>query len=97
MSAKSFRQLLGIPPSTASPSDSALVIIDAQNEYASGALTVTNAESSGKAIADLLAKYRKGNGKIVHVLHKTPEGAPIFTPGTELAEEFKDLKPEARH
>ncbi|PSN74929.1 Isochorismatase hydrolase [Corynespora cassiicola Philippines] len=92
--AKSFRQLVGIPPSTASPSDSALIIIDAQNEYASGALTVTNAESSGKVIADVLEKYRRGNGKIVHILHQVPEGAPVFTPGTVLAEEFKDLKPK---
>lgn len=92
MATKSFRDLLGIPPSTASTSDSALVIIDAQNEYASGALTVTNAEASGKVIADLLEKYRKANGKVIHVLHKTPEGAPVFTPGTELAEEFKALK-----
>jgi nicotinamidase-related amidase len=92
--AQSFRELLGIRPNTASTSDSALIIIDAQNEYASGALTVTNAAESGKVIADLLAKYREANGKIVHVLHKTPEGAPIFTPGTGLAEEFKELKAE---
>ncbi|KAF2647245.1 Isochorismatase hydrolase [Lophiostoma macrostomum CBS 122681] len=92
MTAKSFRQLLGVPDSTASPTDSALVIIDAQNEYASGALTVTNAESSGQVIASLLDKYRKANGKVVHVLHKTPDGAPVFTPNTELAEEFEDLK-----
>jgi nicotinamidase-related amidase len=81
-----------MPASTASPSDSVLIIIDAQNEYASGALTVTNASASGKAIADLLEKYRSANGKVIHVLHKTPEGAPIFTPGTDLADEFKDLK-----
>ena len=30
---KSFRQMIGIPPSTASVKDSTLVIIDAQNEY----------------------------------------------------------------
>ena len=90
--ATSFRQLLGIPLSTASPSDSALLIIDAQNEYAAGALTVTNAKTSGKVIASLLEKYRAANGKIAHILHKTPEGAPIFTPGTTLAEEFSDLK-----
>lgn len=94
MAPSSFRDLLGIPASTASTSDSALIIIDAQNEYASGALTVTNAAKSGKVIADLLEKYRAANGKVIHVLHKTPEGAPIFTPGTELADEFKDLKPK---
>jgi nicotinamidase-related amidase len=92
--AQSFRELLGIRPSSASPTDSALIIIDAQNEYASGALTVTNAAESGKVIAELLAKYRNANGKVIHVLHKVPDGAPIFTPGTELAEEFKELKPE---
>ncbi|KAH7401204.1 Isochorismatase-like protein [Pyrenochaeta sp. MPI-SDFR-AT-0127] len=90
--AQSFRSLLGIPAGTASPSDSALLIIDAQNEYASGALTVTNASASGQVIADLLEKYRAANGKVVHILHKTPEGAPIFTPGTDLADEFKELK-----
>jgi nicotinamidase-related amidase len=90
--ASSFRQLLGVPPSTASPSDSVLIIIDAQNEYSSGKLAVTNAEASGKVIASLLEKYRSANGKVVHVLHKTPDGAPIFTPGTELAEEFSSLK-----
>lgn len=89
-----FRQLLGVQPSTASTSDSALLIIDAQNEYVSGKLTVTNAEDSGKVIAGLLEKYRAANGKIVHILHKTPEGAPVFTPGTPLADEFPALTPK---
>merc|ERR1712029_506422 len=92
MSVKSFRDLLGIPASTASTSDSALVIIDAQNEYASGALKVTNAKESGAAIASLLEKYRRANGKVIHVLHETPEGAPVFTPGTDLAKEFEEVK-----
>ncbi|CAO2652498.1 Nn.00g007810.m01.CDS01 [Neocucurbitaria sp. VM-36] len=92
MAAQTLRSLLGATAGTASPSDSALLIIDAQNEYASGALTVTNAAESGKVIADLLEKYRTANAKIVHILHKTPEGAPIFTPGTDLANEFKELR-----
>ncbi|KAJ4373315.1 hypothetical protein N0V83_003609 [Neocucurbitaria cava] len=92
MAPQTLRSLLGAPAGTASPSDSALLIIDAQNEYASGALTVTNAAQSGKAIAELLEKYRAANAKIVHILHKTPEGAPVFTPGTNLADEFKELK-----
>ena len=29
----------------------------------------------------------------MHILHKVPDGAPLFTPGTELAEEFEELKP----
>jgi nicotinamidase-related amidase len=55
---KSFRETIGVPPSTASPSDSALIIIDAQNEYKDGLLKVTNADSSLKAIQGLLETYR---------------------------------------
>lgn len=90
----SFRELLGVPPSTASTSDSALLIIDAQNEYAEGQLKVTNAAASSKVIASLLEKYRAANGKVIHILHKTPEGAPVFTPNTSLSEPFPSLKPK---
>ena len=92
-SATSFRELVGLSPSTASTKDSTLIIIDAQNEYAEGKLKVSNAASSRKAIASLLQKYRDANGKIVHVTHVTPEGAPVFTPSTKLAEEFEELTP----
>lgn len=93
-SAASFRQLVGVPPSTASPSDSTLIIIDAQNEYAEGKLQVSNVATSRKVIASLLQKYREAKGDIVHVMHKTPDGAPLFTPGTRLAEEFDELSPQ---
>ncbi|KIX94991.1 uncharacterized protein Z520_09301 [Fonsecaea multimorphosa CBS 102226] len=92
---KSLREITGAAPATASPSDSTLIIIDAQKEYGQGNLKVVDAERSRKAIASLLEKYRAaGDGKnIVHVVHKAPEGAPIFTPNTPLAEEFDELKP----
>jgi nicotinamidase-related amidase len=95
-SVKSFRQLIGIPPSTASTSDSTLIIIDAQNEYATGLLRVEKVSESRQAIAKLLNKYRQGgNGKnIVHVVHETPAGAPVFTSGTALAQEFEELTPK---
>lgn len=92
--AHSFRSLAGLPDSTASTSDSVLLIIDAQNEYAKGALAVSNIETSRPAIAGLLDKYRKGRGNIVHITHSVPAGTPVFTPDTELAEEFDELKPD---
>ena len=94
--AKSFRELVGVPPSTASPVDSALIIIDAQNEYAEGHLKTANVESTRKAISDLLDTYRKAgsSSNIIHVTHATPSGAPVFTPDTPLAQEFAELKPE---
>ncbi|KAI3319828.1 Isochorismatase-like protein [Xylariaceae sp. AK1471] len=92
--AKSFRQTIGVPPSTASTSDSTLVIIDAQNEYATGLLKTESIESTRAANAALLEKYRAANAPVVHVVHKTPDGAPVFTPGTALADEFDELKPK---
>lgn len=94
---QSFRQTIGIPPSIASVKDSTLIIIDAQNEYASGHLKVEHVAHSRKVIADLLSRYRNGgNGSnIVHVVHEVPAGAPVFTPGTALAQEFEELTPKA--
>lgn len=92
--AKGMRELLGVPPSTASTSDSVLLIIDAQNEYASGHLTTKNVASTRAAISSLLEKYRAASGSIVHIVHAVPAGAPIFTPGTALAEEFPELTPK---
>ncbi|KAJ7089489.1 Isochorismatase-like protein [Mycena crocata] len=91
----SFRALLGIPPSTASTADSVLIIIDAQNEYASGKLAVSssNIATSRPAIATLLQRFRAAGAPVAHVVHRTPDGAPVFTPGTALAEEFAELAP----
>lgn len=90
---QSFRQILGAEPSQVDVGNSALIIIDAQNEYAEGKLAVSNAAASRKVIASLLAKYRKRDGHVVHVLHQVPEGAPVFTPDSHLAEEFDELAP----
>ncbi|RQM04774.1 hypothetical protein DH86_00004136 [Scytalidium sp. 3C] len=91
--AKAFRELVGIKPSTATTKDSVLVIIDAQNEYATGKLETANVSSTRKAISALLNKYRAGNGHLVHILHRVPKGAPVFTPDTTLSEPFPELAP----
>lgn len=93
--ALSFRQLFGISPSIGSVFDSALIIIDAQNEYAEGKLHVVNISQSRTVIAALLQKYRDLKGEVIHVVHNTPQGAPVFTPGTRLADEFEELEPQA--
>ncbi|KAI9812315.1 MAG: hypothetical protein M1827_004764 [Pycnora praestabilis] len=90
----SFREITGQKPSTATTKDSVLIIIDAQNEYATGQLKTKNVAKTRQAQASLLEKYRKTDGDIVHVVHQVPEGAPVFTPNTELAREFKELEAE---
>ncbi|MCJ1279432.1 hypothetical protein MMC21_007256 [Puttea exsequens] len=91
-SGKSFRSFLGIEPSRPTLKDSVLIIIDAQNEYDHGLLAISNVAASRAVIGDVLQKYRDAKGDVVHVRHVTPDGAPLFTPGTELAEEFEELK-----
>ncbi|KAF2759207.1 isochorismatase hydrolase [Pseudovirgaria hyperparasitica] len=91
MAPLSFRQTLGQAPLTATTNDSALVIIDAQNEYAEGKLAVADVKSSRAAIGSLLSAYRAAGGRIVHVVHQVPAGAPVFTPDTPLASEFEEL------
>ncbi|KAB9006578.1 hypothetical protein FH972_026932 [Carpinus fangiana] len=95
--AASFRSMLGIPASTASPKDAALVIIDAQGEYADGKLKVANIDATRKSISTLLERYRRAGAAehVIHVTHSVPEGAPVFTPGTNLAEEFPELQPQS--
>lgn len=92
--AASFRQMAGIPDSTASTSDSVLVIIDAQNEYQEGALKCSNIDTVRPAIADLASRYRAAKGHVAHIVHSVPDGTPVFTPKTSLAEEFPELATE---
>lgn len=87
----SFRTLLSLPPSHPTPADTALLIIDAQNEYAHGKLAIFEVEKSRRVIAEVVGKWRGEKGMVVHVCHETPEGAPVFTPGTELAGEFEEV------
>lgn len=94
--AKSFRSLLGVPPVHADPKNSVLLIIDAQNEYADGLLKTFNVSSTRSNIATLLQAYRKeAPHNIVHITHQVPDGAPVFTPGTPLAQPFAELAPQA--
>ncbi|OJD14360.1 hypothetical protein AJ78_05295 [Emergomyces pasteurianus Ep9510] len=93
-----FRDMAGIPPLTAATTDSVLIIVDAQNEYANGRFTVSNVDKSRVVIKSLLEKYRataKTTGKqnVVHIVHETSAAAPVFTTGTPLADEFEELTP----
>lgn len=66
-----------------------------RSRYADGQLKTANVASTRKAISSLLERYRAASAPLVHVVHKTPEGAPVFTPGTVLAAEFSELEPKA--
>jgi nicotinamidase-related amidase len=65
-----------------------------KDRYAEGHLKTENVTETRRAISQLLEKYRTASAPIVHIVHRTPDGAPVFTPGTSLAEEFSELTPK---
>lgn len=66
-----------------------------KKRYAEGHLKVSQVDSSRKAIAALLTKYRSAHAPVAHIVHEVSAGAPIFTPRTSLAREFRELVPPA--
>jgi hypothetical protein len=70
-----------------------LLTHDWNRRYANGLLEVSNVSTSRKVIHSLLEKYRAAGGSVIHVVHDTPAGAPLFTPGTDLAAIFDELSP----
>jgi nicotinamidase-related amidase len=75
--------------------DSVLVIIDAQHEYVSGKLPLAGiAEAIGQC-ARLLAAARAAGTPVIHIVHHSAPGRPIFDPQTVFAEIVPQLTPLA--
>jgi nicotinamidase-related amidase len=64
------------------------------SRYADGLLVTENVIETRAAIKSLLELYRSASAPLIHVHHATPEGAPVFTPGTPLAKIFEELTPK---
>lgn len=73
---KTIRDIVGMGDESSSISDSALVIIDAQNTYCEGVMKLDGME---KALADcrlLLDRFRKAGRPIYHIRHDAGPGTP---------------------
>ncbi|BAP31455.1 isochorismatase transposase [Chryseobacterium sp. StRB126] len=68
--------------------NTALLIIDVQNDYfPGGKMTLEGAEQAGKNAQQVLEYFRKNNLPVIHIRHiSTNEGAVFFLPGTLGAE-----------
>lgn len=75
-------------------SDLALVIIDMQNEYLSGPLTLPGAEAAVTAGAAVLAAARKAGTPVIHIAHKGGPGGP-FDRGAHRGAIIDAMAPEA--
>ncbi len=77
--------------------DTALVIIDIQNDYfAGGKMTLEGAEAAGTRAGAALAAFRERRMPVLHVRHLSVRpGATFFIPGTEGAEIHAAVRPAA--
>lgn len=77
--------------------NTALLIIDVQNDYFSGGkMTLEGAEQAGKNAQQVLEYFRKNNLPVIHIRHiSTNEGATFFLPGTSGADIHSSVSPLA--
>ena len=75
--------------------DTALVIIDIQNDYfPGGSMELEGADAAAAHASSVLKRFREQKMPIVHVRHlSTRPGATFFIPGTEGAEIHRKVQP----
>ena len=89
-----LRQLTGQPAKPARLSESALIIVDAQNTYRSGVMQLTDIEPALEQCARLLARARALNIPVVHIQHDAGPGTP-YDVNAEIGAIIDSLAPAA--
>ena len=73
--------------------NSVLIIVDAQREYAEGKLPLVGIDEAVNNIATLLSRARAAGTPVIHVVQHSPKDRPIFALGSPMAEIFAQLTP----
>jgi nicotinamidase-related amidase len=71
-----LRQLSGLSNAPAAISESALVLIDAQNTYRAGVMALTGVDEALDECARILDRARSQNRPIIHIQHDAGSGSP---------------------
>ncbi len=74
--AHTLRGLAGLDPTPCALADSALVMIDCQNTYRSGVMTLVGVEEALAEAARLLARARDTGAAVFHIAHDSGPGSP---------------------
>lgn len=74
--AHTLRGLAGLDPTPCALADSALVMIDCQNTYRSGVMTLVGVEEALAEAARLLARARDAGAAVFHIAHDSGPGSP---------------------
>jgi len=73
---KTIRDIAGLGDESTSISDSALIIIDAQNTYCEGIMKLDGMEKALKECRLLLDRFRKAGRPVFHIRHDAGQGSP---------------------
>jgi nicotinamidase-related amidase len=73
---KTIRDIAGLPNTASSISESALIMIDAQNTYAEGIMKLDGMDAALQECKALLDRFRKAGRPVFHIQHDAGEGTP---------------------
>src|SRR5262245_14133374 len=90
---RTLLQIAGAPTRSGSFAGATLVIIDAQLEYVTGKLPLSDVASAISEASRLLALARRQGTPVIHVVHYSAPGRPIFDPSTPFADIVAELSP----
>lgn len=71
-----LRQLNGLETTPATLADATLILVDYQNTYTRGVMTLSGWETALAAAAALLARARAAGATVIHVVHDGGKGSP---------------------
>jgi nicotinamidase-related amidase len=71
-----LRQLSGLPAAPSRLSESALILVDAQNTYRTGVMQLSGVEPALDACASLLARARALKVPVIHIQHDAGPARP---------------------
>lgn len=77
----------------ASLENAVLILIDAQNEYVSGKLPLNGIGAAVEEASRLLTLARAAGTPVIHIVHLTAPGRPVFAKGSEGAGIIAELSP----
>jgi nicotinamidase-related amidase len=73
---KTIRDIAGLGDESTSISDSALIIIDAQNTYCEGVMKLDGIDNALKECRVLLERFRQAGRPVFHIRHDAGPGSP---------------------
>ncbi|MBP2300207.1 cysteine hydrolase family protein [Azospirillum picis] len=92
--ALTLRHIVGAPTHPSPLDKAVLVLIDLQREYADGALRLSGVDAAVEQAVRLLALARANGVPVIHIVHHTAPGAPLFDPAGPTAQIIPDVAPQ---